>query len=258
MNAADNQTQNLNGNPQNPNFTNPGSNKFARDYDKEPLVIKSYERLFIVTLPFLSLFFAGVLACFVRDFIDGDTSDYYKDLYIVPVMFLYALVWYLFLMIFNKHEIKFTNKYIDFIVNGKVKRRCLVKSEDMSRPFFLHDNFSKDKKIGNEIFLYIAFIGTVIFSDGLAIALLFFMYVSNIFIKICFYAVINCSLKGFKIFPFLKVAEPSFPYLVYGAGFSSKYYLVYLYKEKIYMEIKEYFLQKDIDIDNVRKSYYFM
>ena len=24
------------------------------------------------------------------------------------------------------------------------------------------------------------------------------------------------------------------------------------------MEIKEYFLQKDIDIDNVRKSYYFM
>ena len=162
MNAVDNQTQNLNYNPHNPNLTNPSSKKFARDYDKEPLVIKSYERLFIVTLPVSSLFFTGVLACFVRDFIDGYTSDY-KDLYIVPVMFLYTLAWYLFLMIFNKHEIKFTNKYIDFIVNGKVKRRCLVKSEDMSRPFFLHDNFSKDKKIGNEIFLYIIFIGSVIF-----------------------------------------------------------------------------------------------
>ena len=258
MDTANNQTQNLNYNPHNPNLTNPSSKKFARDYDKEPLVIKSYERLFIVTLPVSSLFFAGVLACFVRDFIDGYTSDY-KDLYIVPVMFLYTLAWYLFLMIFNKHEIKFTNKYIDFIVNGKVKRWCLVKSEDMSRPFFLHDNFSKDKKIGNEIFLYIIFIGSVIFSDGLAITLFFFMYVSNVFIKICFYAVINCSLKGFKIFPFLKVAEPSYPYYVHRVNFFfSRYYLVYLYKEKIYMEIKEYFLQKDIDIDNVRKSYYFM
>jgi len=157
-------------------------------------------------------------------------------------------------MIFNKHEIKFTNKYIDFIVNGKVKRRCLVKSEDMSRPFYLHDHSSKDAKI----LFYIIFIGIVIFSYGQAIVLFFFMYVSNIFTKICFYAVINCSLKGFKIFPFLKIAEPSSPCSGYGNYLSIRYYLVYLYNEKIYMEIKEYFLQKDIDIDNVRKSYYFI
>jgi hypothetical protein len=77
----------------------------------------------------------------------------------------------------------------------------------------------KIKRLENEIFLYIIFIGSVIFSDGLAITLFFFMYVSNVFIKICFYAVINCSLKGFKIFPFLKVAEPSYPYYVHRVNF---------------------------------------
>ena len=44
MNVADNQTQNLNYNPHNPNLTNPGSNKFARDYDKEPIIIKDYKQ----------------------------------------------------------------------------------------------------------------------------------------------------------------------------------------------------------------------
>jgi len=44
LNAADNQTQNLNYNPHNPNLTNPGSKKFARDYDKEPIIIKDYKQ----------------------------------------------------------------------------------------------------------------------------------------------------------------------------------------------------------------------
>ena len=44
MNAANNQTQNLTDNPHNPNLTNPGSNKFARDYDKEPIIIKDYKQ----------------------------------------------------------------------------------------------------------------------------------------------------------------------------------------------------------------------
>ena len=44
LNAAGNQTQNLNHNPHNPNLTNPGSNKFARVYDKEPVIIKDYKQ----------------------------------------------------------------------------------------------------------------------------------------------------------------------------------------------------------------------
>ena len=50
MNTANEQTKNSNNNFQNSNLTNSGSKKFTRDYDKEPLVIKSYERFFVANL----------------------------------------------------------------------------------------------------------------------------------------------------------------------------------------------------------------
>ena len=40
MNTANEQTKNSNNDFQNSNLTNPGSKKFTRDYDKEPIVIK--------------------------------------------------------------------------------------------------------------------------------------------------------------------------------------------------------------------------
>nr|WP_315017385.1 hypothetical protein [uncultured Campylobacter sp.] len=55
MNTADNQTQNLNHNPYNPNLTNPGSGKFARDYDKEPIIIKDYKQNFSLFSAVLTL-----------------------------------------------------------------------------------------------------------------------------------------------------------------------------------------------------------
>ena len=48
MNTANEQDSNLNDNPQSANLTNSGSKKFARDYDKEPLIIRDYSALIIV------------------------------------------------------------------------------------------------------------------------------------------------------------------------------------------------------------------
>ena len=48
MNTANEQDSNLNGDFQNSNLTNFSSKKFARDYDKEPLIIKDYSALIIV------------------------------------------------------------------------------------------------------------------------------------------------------------------------------------------------------------------
>lgn len=42
---------------------------------------------------------------------------------------------------------------------------------------------------------------------------------------------------------------------MYGALLSARYYLIYLYNYEIYKEVKQYFLQKNIDIDNLPKSY---
>ena len=49
MNTANEQTLNL---------TNPGSNKFARDYDKDPLVITDYSNFIDFTLCGASFFCA--------------------------------------------------------------------------------------------------------------------------------------------------------------------------------------------------------
>ena len=48
MNTANEQTKNSNNDFQNSNLANSGSGKFARDYDKEPLIIKDHSTLIIV------------------------------------------------------------------------------------------------------------------------------------------------------------------------------------------------------------------
>ena len=75
MNAAGNKTQNLNYNPHNPNLTNPGSKKFARDYDKEPLVIKSYEDFFVETLFFMPLAFSIIVTIFIMGLVEDKSMD---------------------------------------------------------------------------------------------------------------------------------------------------------------------------------------
>lgn len=42
---------------------------------------------------------------------------------------------------------------------------------------------------------------------------------------------------------------------MYGTLLSARYYLVYLYNDEICKEVKKYFLQKNINIDNLPKSY---
>ena len=50
MNTANEQDSNLNGDFQNSNLANSDSDKFARDYDKEPIILKNYERFFVANL----------------------------------------------------------------------------------------------------------------------------------------------------------------------------------------------------------------
>ena len=62
-------------------------------------------------------------------------------------------------------------------------------------------------------------------------------------------------MKNFKIFSFIQVNKPYSTMPMYGTLLSARYYLVYLYNDEIYKEVKKYFLQKNINIDNLPKSY---
>ncbi|WP_298786915.1 hypothetical protein [uncultured Campylobacter sp.] len=222
-------------------------NSNARNYDKDPIVIKNYEKFFVYAHLLVFLQVSGLLLSFIWDIVDF--GHIYVDDYLEAciMILLIAVITYIFTAIRNKREIRFTDQYIEFLDKGIVKRQCKVEKDKLCK------NFSTQN------FRTSFFIVLVIFcvgSLGFFFVFLLCMYVANIFIKFVVYFCINKGIKGFKIFPFIKVDEPWHGgYLYYSVVVSAHYYLIYLYSSEIYDEVREYFLQKNINIDYIKKDY---
>ena len=222
-------------------------NSKARDYNKDPIVIKNYEKFFVYAHLLVFLPVSGMPLFFIRDIIDLGYIDKVDYLTTSIAILLIAVITYIFTAIRNKREIRFTDQYIEFLDKGVFKRQCKVEKDKLCK------NFSTQN------FRAPSFIVLVIFcvgSLGFFFVFLLCMYVANIFIKFVVYFCINKGIKGFKIFPFIKVDEPWHGgYLYYSVVVSAHYYLIYLYSSQIYDEVKEYFLQKNINIDYIKKDY---
>ena len=222
-------------------------NSNARNYDKDPIIIKNYEKFFVYAHLLVFLQVSGLLIFFIWDIVDF--GHIYVDDYLEAciMILLIAVITYIFTAIRNKREIRFTDQYIEFLDKGVVKRQCKVEKDKLCK------NFSTQN------FRTSFFIVLVIFcvgSLGFFFVFLLCMYVANIFIKFVVYFCINKGIKGFKIFPFIKVDEPWYGgYSIYAASIAAHYYLIYLYSSKIYDEVREYFLQKNINIDYIKKDY---
>ena len=222
-------------------------NSKARDYDKDPIIIKNYEKFFVYARLFIILPVSGLPLLLIRDIIDFGYIDTYEYLLSCIALLLIAVITYIFTAIRNKREIKFTNQYIEFLDKGVVKRQCKVEEEALRRNFST-ENF----RASSFIVLVVLCIGSL----GLFLVALIFMYIINMLLKLIVYFYINRSLKGFKIFPFIKVARPGYDKYLYNAvAISAHYYLIYLYSSEIYDEVREYFLQKNINIDYIKKDY---
>ncbi|WP_298025051.1 hypothetical protein [uncultured Campylobacter sp.] len=227
--------------------SNKNSKTGARDYDKEPLVIKNYEKFFVYARLFIILPVSGLPLLLIRDIIDFGYIDTYEYLLSCIALLLIAVITYIFTAIRNKREIKFTNQYIEFLDKGVVKRQCKVEEEALRRNFST-ENF----RASSFIVLVVLCAGSL----GLFLVALIFMYIINMLLKLIVYFYINRSLKGFKIFPFIKVARPGYGKYLYNAvAIAAHYYLIYLYSSEIYDEVREYFLQKNINIDYIKKDY---
>ena len=162
-------------------------------------------------------------------------------------LLLIAVITYIFTAIRNKREIRFTDQYIEFLDKGVVKRQCKVEEEVLRRNFST-ENF----RTSSFIVLVVLCVGSL----GLFLVALIFIYIINMLLKLIVYFYINRSLKGFKIFPFIKVARPGYGKYLYNAvAIAAHYYLIYLYSSEIYDEVREYFLQKNINIDYIKKDY---
>ena len=162
----------------------------------------------------------------------------------------FTLLTYVFSMVVYRLEIKFTNRYIEFIRKGKVERRYYVtKDHNIIRPFFVGDNKGLD--LGDKAFIFIIFIDMTLISKSLFLLFALAYYLSNLAIKFLLYLILNGSFWGFTAFPFIKLGTK---YLGFRAR---RHFLRYVYNEKIDDEVSEYFLQKDINIDEIEKSYSF-
>ena len=222
-------------------------NSKARDYDKEPIIIKNYEKFFVYARLFIILPVSGLPLLLIRDIIDFGYISTYEYLLSCMALLLIAVITYIFTAIRNKREIRFTDQYIEFLDKGVVKRQCKVEEEVLRRNFST-ENFCTSS--------FIVLVVLCVGSLGLFLVALIFIYIINMLLKLIVYFYINRSLKGFKIFPFIKVDEPWHGgYLYYSVVVSAHYYLIYLYSSQIYDEVREYFLQKNINIDYIKKDY---
>nr|WP_314234530.1 hypothetical protein [uncultured Campylobacter sp.] len=79
-----------------------------RDYDKDPIVIKNYEKFFVYAHLLVFLQVSGLLISFIWDIVDF--GHIYVDDYLEAciMILLIAVITYIFTAIRNKREIRFT------------------------------------------------------------------------------------------------------------------------------------------------------
>ena len=251
-----------NAEPQNFILDDSGSlqqNSKARDYDKEPIAIKNYEKFFVYSFLVLLLPISTLHAFLIIDFINHDDIDIVQYFAILFIILLSTVIISIFTVIRPRQEIKFTNNYIEFISDDLVEKRCEIDENALSLNFSI-GILANSYEIGKseKIFLcFIAIFMCVTWWNIFFIAILF-TYLFGFLLNFILYLFINSNLKGFRALPFIRIARPS-----YGRWFRNKpvyprYYLVYVYNKKIYDEIKEYFLLKNVNINNVKKDYLFI
>ena len=234
-------------------------NSKARDYDKDPIAIKNYEKFFVYSSLVLLLPISTLHAFLIIDFINHDDIDIVQYFAILFIILLSIVIISIFTVIRPRQEIKFTNNYIEFISDDLVEKCCEIDENALSLNFsigILASSYETGKS--EKIFLYFIAIFMCVTWWNIFFIAVFFTYLFGFLLNFILYLFINRNLKGFRILPFIRIARPS-----YGRWFRNKpvyprYYLVYLYNQKIYDEIKEYFLQKSVNINNVKKDYLFI
>ena len=230
----------------NPNF---------RDYDENPLIIQSYEEFFVLTLLVSSSLFACILAGMLNELRWREVPRELLWSSLIPMGYIIIVAIFQKFK-FKNHKIKFTNRYIEFYDYRKLKRQCKILEDELARPFFTQCTMKKSiPDIFFDLFMILLIILSFLSSGILEMYFLISFYLANLILKFLFYIFTSKSLKNFKIFSFIQVNKPYSTMPMYGTLLSARYYLVYLYNDEIYKEVKTYFLQKNINIDNLPKSY---
>ena len=240
-------------------------NSKARDYDKDPIIVKNYERLLISTITFL--YAPMILGGYILSIWDLIFSKHHISMMEIGSSIIFGIFIAIALRLIynccvsnNNRKIYFMNNSIDFYNNGELERRTnnLHLNYVMGRPFW---GYCNDDKIRRFIYNIIIIFSIAALSFLSSQILLFFIFsiLSAIFLKIFFHFLIVGNFKNFSFFSAIVVDYPYYEqentyYL--SSILSAKNYLVCVYGAERLNEIKEWFLiRKHIDIDKIEKYY---
>ncbi|MDA3052759.1 hypothetical protein OFO01_04745 [Campylobacter sp. JMF_01 NE2] len=247
---------------------NSNTNSTQRDYDKEPIIIKDYHQIFngvlfenSALLSFIAclniyIFVYGYITYKPDDEIISKISEYIGVINIILfllVLFGFSIGYYIF-SIRRKAEIHFTNKFIQFYEFEKLQYSSANANlrDIICKPFWCSDR--ENVKFGITIYFMI----TLVAFKFIGLFFIFLCFLTNIFLKVCFYLIIKKSLKDFTIFPVIIIDEPQRNGWAYNINvLRGKFYMVCIFDKKDYLEIKKWFLdKKNINIDYIQKKYF--
>jgi len=262
LNTANEQTPNLTNNPQNSNLTNSSSKKFARDYNKEPIIVKNYEKSYQILLKMAQLMI-GLCGAVVLNSYD-DYTDIIDALISCLPVFLLILIFALGEFYRYKKEqpvLKIKNGSIEFYEKGK---RVFVSKRDDLRKFIYKPFFIGSEKPTDWLYwLAVAPIAIYVITLSsyvayFALGFVVFNIVGNLLTKF-FMCLVLSEGKGIKFssFPIIRIDKPYHkPGSFWGVSYSS-YYTITIVDKEAYKEVKGYFLSKHgINIDEIDKVYF--
>ena len=234
-----------------------------RDYDKEPIVIKNPYEFFLKNLDlfcFIGAFVILSTACI--DYTDNIHKKEIKILLYFPFTFVILhIIWtFYYYIIKNKCETKFTNKTIEFVINGEVKRvKNLIDLEPITR------NFKLSYSLGVYFHLFLFFLIILISISEKSLLYVFIImvyyilwFLLNFLFKLIFHLILGGNLKDFTLFPAF--------IFDYGElickGRSSldilkdKFHMVYIIHKQDYSDLQKYFSdKKHINLNLVEKKF---
>ena len=237
----------------------------ARDYDKDPIIVKNYERLLISTITFL--YAPMILGGYILSIWDLIFSKHHISMMEIGSSIIFGIFIAIALRLIysccvsnNNRKIYFMNNSIDFYNNGELERRMnnLHLNDVIGRPFWGYCNDDKVRRFIYNIIIIFS-IAALSFLSSQILLLFIFSILSAIFLKIFFHFLIVGNFKNFSFFSAIVVDYPHYErentyYL--SSILSAKNYLICIYDVERLNEIKEWFLiRKHIDIDKIEKYY---
>ena len=243
-------------------------NKNLRDYDKEPIIIKNPYEFFLKNLDLFC--YTGAIA--ILSFFVLFYSNYIHEIKIKILLFfpfgfaVLHIIWaFYYYLIKNKCETKFTNKTIEFIVNGETK--CVKNLRDLE---FVTRNFKLAYSLGIYFHLFL-FVFVVLISINQNSTLPIFIMIAyytlwlflNFSFKFIFHLILGGNLKDFSLF-----SAVIFDYPQYIGGrlwrlasidmrlYGGKFHMIYIIKKQDYLDLQKYFSdKKHINLNLVKKNF---